>query len=137
MTRTLALAFVGLVAGTVAAQAQPPGYATRETQIGATRIVEHPPTVVPVLRAVRRVKVVVRRHRPRAAVVATPGVSRVVALSEKQEFYPNAAIAGGCREGGMVRRVDPSGLVVVRQREICDGIAPLASRRWAVAAAPR
>lgn len=132
--KRLALTLAAALLGATSAAAQPPGYATRETQIGATRIIEHAPTTVPVLRPVRRARVAVARRRPRAAVVATSGVSRVVALSEKQEFYPNSAIAGGCRDGGIVRRLDPSGVVVLRQREICHGIAPLASRRWAVAA---
>ncbi len=35
-----------------------------------------------------------------------------------------AEIAGGCREGGLVRRIDATGAaVIVRQREICDSIA--------------
>ncbi len=36
-----------------------------------------------------------------------------------------AAIAGYCREGGLVRRRDAFGNpVILRQREICDGVAP-------------
>ena len=36
-----------------------------------------------------------------------------------------AAIAGYCREGGLVRRRDEAGNpVIVRQREICDSVAP-------------
>ncbi|WP_298956536.1 hypothetical protein [uncultured Methylobacterium sp.] len=36
----------------------------------------------------------------------------------------SAEIAGGCREGGLVRLYDETGAVIVRQREICDSIAP-------------
>ncbi|MEH3146413.1 MAG: hypothetical protein PGN34_13925 [Methylobacterium frigidaeris] len=36
----------------------------------------------------------------------------------------SAEIAGGCREGGLVRRYTETGLEIVRQREICDSIAP-------------
>lgn len=36
-----------------------------------------------------------------------------------------AAIAGFCRDGGLVRRRDAFGNpVIIRQREICDGVAP-------------
>jgi hypothetical protein len=37
----------------------------------------------------------------------------------------SAAIAGYCRDGGLVRRRDEFGNpVVIRQREICDSVAP-------------
>lgn len=37
----------------------------------------------------------------------------------------NAAIAGFCREGGLIRRRDEAGRpVIVRQREVCDSVAP-------------
>ena len=36
-----------------------------------------------------------------------------------------AAIAGFCREGGLIRRRDALGHpIVVRQREVCDSVAP-------------
>ncbi|MDP4004269.1 hypothetical protein [Methylobacterium sp. NEAU K] len=36
-----------------------------------------------------------------------------------------AAIAGYCREGGLVRRRDQFGNpVIIRQREVCDSVAP-------------
>lgn len=36
-----------------------------------------------------------------------------------------AEIAGFCRDGGHVRRRDEAGrLVIVRQREVCDNVAP-------------
>ena len=36
-----------------------------------------------------------------------------------------AAIAGFCGEGGLIRRRDASGQpVIVRQREVCDSVAP-------------
>lgn len=36
-----------------------------------------------------------------------------------------AAIAGYCREGGLVRRHDAFGNpVIIRQREVCDSVAP-------------
>jgi hypothetical protein len=36
-----------------------------------------------------------------------------------------AAIAGYCRDGGLIRRRDEFGnAVIVRQREICDSVAP-------------
>ena len=37
----------------------------------------------------------------------------------------SAAIAGFCREGGIVRRRDMAGNpVILRQREVCDSVAP-------------
>jgi hypothetical protein len=37
----------------------------------------------------------------------------------------SAAIAGYCREGGLVRRRDEFGKpVIIRQREVCDSVAP-------------
>lgn len=37
----------------------------------------------------------------------------------------SAAIAGFCREGGIVRRHDPFGNpVILRQQEVCDSVAP-------------
>ena len=37
----------------------------------------------------------------------------------------HAAIAGYCREGGLIRRRDAFGNpVIIRQREICDSVAP-------------
>jgi hypothetical protein len=37
----------------------------------------------------------------------------------------SAAIAGYCREGGLVRRRDEFGNpVIIRQREVCDSVAP-------------
>ncbi|ACL56828.1 hypothetical protein [Methylobacterium nodulans] len=36
----------------------------------------------------------------------------------------SAEIAGFCRDGGLIRRRDEIGVVIIRQREICDAIAP-------------
>lgn len=37
----------------------------------------------------------------------------------------SAEIAGFCRDGGHIRRRDEAGrLVIVRQREVCDNVAP-------------
>ena len=37
----------------------------------------------------------------------------------------SAAIAGYCRDGGLIRRRDEFGNpVIIRQREICDSVAP-------------
>lgn len=52
-------------------------------------------------------------HRPIARV---PGGRRSGSAAE---------IAGGCREGGIIRRRDEFGQpVILRQREICDSVAP-------------
>jgi hypothetical protein len=36
----------------------------------------------------------------------------------------SAEIAGFCHDGGLVRRRDETGAVIVRQREVCDSMAP-------------
>lgn len=37
----------------------------------------------------------------------------------------SAAIAGFCHEGGIIRRLDAAGNpVILRQREVCDSVAP-------------
>jgi hypothetical protein len=40
------------------------------------------------------------------------------------EARGRAAIAGFCHEGGIVRRRTADGWVTVRQREVCDNVAP-------------
>ncbi|MFE1598029.1 hypothetical protein [Methylobacterium sp. ID0610] len=35
-----------------------------------------------------------------------------------------AELAGFCRDGGLIRRRDETGAVIIRQREVCDSIAP-------------
>lgn len=35
-----------------------------------------------------------------------------------------AAIAGFCRDAGMIERPGPNGTMIVRQREACDSVAP-------------
>ena len=36
----------------------------------------------------------------------------------------SAELAGFCHEGGLIRRRDGTGGVIVRQREVCDNVAP-------------
>ena len=75
---------------------------------------------------VRRAKVAVRR-KVRRIRVALPG----------SEFIRHPAIAGGCWEGGFVRRrIWPYGRVTL-QREVCDGIAPISSLPKGMAYVPQ
>jgi hypothetical protein len=67
------------------------------------------------------------RKKVRRTRVALPG----------SEFIRHPAIAGGCWEGGMVRRhVAPYGRVTL-QREVCDGIAPVSSLPKGMAYVPQ
>ncbi|MBE7244563.1 MAG: hypothetical protein INR63_06405 [Actinomycetospora chiangmaiensis] len=48
-----------------------------------------------------------------------------VAVNPYGRRMGQAAIAGYCREGGLVRRRDAFGNpVIIRQREVCDSVAP-------------
>lgn len=48
-----------------------------------------------------------------------------VAVNPHGRRKGDAAIAGFCREGGLIRRRDAAGRpVIVRQREVCDSVAP-------------
>ena len=38
--------------------------------------------------------------------------------------HGSAAMAGFCHEGGMIRRITEDGQVVLRQREVCENVAP-------------
>jgi hypothetical protein len=72
--------------------------------VGETTYVEH---------SLNRDGPLVVEHRP---VARTPGGRRHGSAAE---------IAGGCREGGIIRRRDEFGQpVILRQREICDSVAP-------------
>lgn len=64
-------------------------------------------------RSLKRDGPLVIEHRP---VARTPGGRRSGSSAE---------IAGFCRDGGHLRRRDEFGRpVILRQREICDGVAP-------------
>ena len=64
-------------------------------------------------RSLNRDGPLVIEHRP---VARAPGGRRLGSAAE---------IAGGCRDGGIIRRRDEFGQpVILRQREICDSVAP-------------
>ncbi len=64
-------------------------------------------------RSLNRDGPLVIEHRP---VPRTPGGRRSGSSAE---------IAGFCRDGGIIRRRDEFGQpVILRQREVCDGVAP-------------
>lgn len=94
--RQLALSAACLMATLVQAGAEP-------LPVDATTYVE---------RSLNRSGTLVIEHRP---VPANPYGRR----------NGTAAIAGFCREGGLIRRRDESGRpVIIRQREVCDSVAP-------------
>ncbi|HVL74279.1 MAG TPA: hypothetical protein VM434_20585 [Beijerinckiaceae bacterium] len=98
-----------------------------ERQRGETLVIEHTPVPGTVgVRRAHRVKSVVRvRSRavaPRKA--ASRHVRRAVA-AKRVRVYRYTGVAGGCRDGGLVRYRDPAGQPFVLQREICHGIARL------------
>lgn len=64
-------------------------------------------------RSLNRDGPLVIEHRP---IARTPGGRRNGSSAE---------IAGFCRDGGIIRRRDEFGRpVILRQREVCDGVAP-------------
>lgn len=119
-----ALALASLAFTVAAAQASSPYPVHIERQRGQTLVIEHTPA--PARIAVRKVDrtQVVRKHTVRRArVVAVRKVYRRKVV----RLYRDSALAGGCYGGGYVRRVLPTGAVVVLHRDVCEGIAPISS----------
>lgn len=119
------IALAGVAAAALPAAALPllPGPYTyyRQRLTGDTLTNEHAPpapgTVVP--RRIGRAHVARRVHRHR---VARHHVGRRVAHRRDYSRYAaSRSIAGFCRDGGLVRRID-DGRPIVVQREICDSI---------------
>lgn len=124
MTR-FALGLAGALLSAAAAHAASPYPVHIERQRGSTLVIEHTPVPARLgVRAVTRTRVV-RKHRLRPARVA------VVRQLHRRKLvrrivYRDSAIAGGCRDGGYVRRQLPVGALVLH-RDICEGIAPISS----------
>jgi hypothetical protein len=116
-----ALAIVAALLGVPAAQAGSPYPVHIERQRGSTLVIEHTPVPARVgVRTVYRAKVVrIRKAR------AVRKVHRRTVVRES--YVRNSAIAGGCWDGGHVRRRLPAGAVVVLHRDVCEGIAPISS----------
>ena len=94
--RVLALTVLLLGASGVAATAQP-------LPVGETTYVE---------RSLNRSDLLTVEHPP-------------VEVNPYGRRNGDAAIAGFCREGGLIRRRDEFGNpIIVRQRELCDSVAP-------------
>ena len=121
----LAASLAFAVAGaTAAAAGQSPYPVHVERQRGERLVIDHtpPPRTVGVVRKTT----VVRKHRVGVRKVHR---RRIVAVA-----YRNSALAGGCHDGGYVRGADLRGALYTLHRDICEGIAPIASRypyrRW-------
>ena len=124
MMKLLAWILAAATLSLTAAQASPyPIHLQR--QRGETLIVEHTP--VPGRAKVRKVyrKAVVAKRRVRRVRTAVRRLHRVYAgrinVAEERIFW-TGAIAGGCRDGGFVRR-SVAGRNVTLQREVCGSIA--------------
>lgn len=128
-----------LLALTVTETAASPYPIHRQHQRGERLTVEHTPVRATAARRVRRGKaIVVKRRIRRARSVVVRRSSRVIgSVSREERVFWTGAIAGGCRNGGFVRRRIGSATVVL-QREVCGSIAPgLFARSDVVRAAPR
>jgi hypothetical protein len=99
-----------------------------ERQRGSTLVIEHTPVPGTIVRRAYRTKagrgVRARVVHPRK-VAASRQVRRVVKARRSGRVYRYTGIAGGCRDGGLVRYRDPAGQPFVLQREVCHGIARL------------
>ena len=98
-----------------------------ERQRGSILTIEHTPVPRRVVRRVHSSRTVVKRSARRARVVVRRKVRRVRWAGLRSEFVRHPAIAGGCREGGFVRRTVAGHGRVTLQREVCEGIAPVSS----------
>jgi hypothetical protein len=95
-----------------------------QRQIGEKLIIEHNPVPGTVLAGrAYRAKTVRHRKVRRARTVALRRASRRARFVARNEMYWSSSIAGGCWDGGIVRRPDRTGKVVVLQREVCGSIA--------------
>jgi hypothetical protein len=121
-----ALRLAAALLSATAVQAASPYPIHIERQHGSTLIIEHTPVPARIgVRKVYRSKVVrVRKARP-AKIAAVRKVHRRKIVREA--YFRNPALAGGCHDGGYVRRQLRAGPVVVLHRDVCEGIAPISS----------
>jgi hypothetical protein len=124
--RRLPLTLAATLLSLGAAQAGSPYPIHIERQHGSTLVIEHTPVPARVgARTVVSAKIV-RKHKIRSAkVVAARKVYR--RKTTRTSYSRNPAIAGGCRDGGYVRRQLPAGAAVLLHRDVCEGIAPISS----------
>lgn len=125
MTR-FALGLAAALLSAAAAHAASSPYPVHiERQRGPTLVIEHTPVPARVgLRTLARTKVV-RKHRLRPAkALAVRAVHRRKVV--RRIVYRDSALAGGCYDGGHVRRQLPVGTLVLH-RDVCEGVAPLSS----------
>lgn len=120
--KPFALGLAAALLAATAAQAASPYPVHIERQRGSLLVVEHGPVAARVgVRTLRRSKVV-RTHRLRPARVLAV---RKVHRRKIVRLYRDSALAGGCRDGGYVRRALSGGALVVLHRDVCEGVAPI------------
>jgi hypothetical protein len=122
----VALGLAAILVGATAAQSASSPYPVHiERQRGSILVIEHTP--VPARAGVQKLHRarVVRTHRVRPAKVAA--VRKVHRRKAVRVDSLSSALAGGCRDGGYVRRRLPTGEGVLLHRDVCEGIAPVSS----------
>lgn len=108
-----------------------------ERQRGPILTIEHTPVGRRAVRRVHRAKVLAKHRVRRAKVAARRKVRRTRLVREGSEFIRHPAIAGGCWDGGYVRRRVAGYGRVTLEREVCDGIAPVSSLPRGMAYVPQ
>ncbi len=98
-----------------------------ERQRGSILTIEHTPVPRRVGRRVHSSRALVKQRMRQGRVAMRRKVQRVRWARGRSEFVRHPAIAGGCREGGFVRRHIAGQGRVTLQREVCEGIAPVSS----------
>jgi len=124
--RLPALLVAASLLGLATAQATPapsPYPIHRQYQRGETLVIEHTPVRAVAVRRVRRGKAVVIQKRVRRARVVRRSTRVIGSVLPDERVFWTGAIAGGCRDGGLVRRRVGHASVVL-QREVCGSIAP-------------
>jgi hypothetical protein len=123
--KLFAILLAGAMLSLSAAQAVASHYTTYiQRQRGETLIIEHNPVPSKVVRrGAYRAKVLVAKRKLRQANAIAVRRAGRRAKASWRNAYRSSSIAGGCWDGGLVRRRGPGGKLVTLQREICGGIA--------------
>lgn len=128
--KRLALALAAALLAPAAGLAGQSAYPVHiERQRGSTLVIEHTPVPARIVKTIRRARVVVRKHKLRRVKAVVRRSVRRKRIAVVNEFVRNPAIAGGCYDGGYVRRPGQMGSVLVLHRDVCEGIAPVSSLR--------
>jgi hypothetical protein len=124
--KPFALALAAAAVSLGASQAVASHYTTYiQRQRGETLIIEHNPVPTrTVRRGGYRAKALVgpRKLRRAGTVAVRRAGRRAKVIASRRKPYRSSSIAGGCWDGGFVRR-EIAGNLVTLQREICGSIA--------------